>query len=71
MEYSYVTSYYLSLPVFPPSPVLSSKEKVETDVFRFKLKNGKFLHLKSKIFGFRNPWTKEVENIVSTNTVVQ
>ncbi|KAK3746236.1 hypothetical protein RRG08_014709 [Elysia crispata] len=51
--------------------VLSSKEKVETDVFRFKLKNGKFLHLKSKIFGFRNPWTKEVEYIVSTNTVVQ
>ncbi|GFN86768.1 Aryl-hydrocarbon receptor nuclear translocator-like [Plakobranchus ocellatus] len=51
--------------------VLSSKEKLETDVFRFKLKNGKFLHLRSKIFGFRNPWTKEVEYIVSTNTVVQ
>ncbi|KAK7491483.1 hypothetical protein BaRGS_00017312, partial [Batillaria attramentaria] len=51
--------------------VLSSKEKVETDVYRFKLKDGKFLHLKSTCFGFRNPWTKEVEYIVSTNSVVQ
>ncbi|XP_059142173.1 basic helix-loop-helix ARNT-like protein 1 [Physella acuta] len=50
--------------------VLSSKEKIETDVYRFKLKNGKFIHLKSRCFGFRNPWTKEVEYIVSTNTVV-
>ncbi|XP_025086091.1 protein cycle-like isoform X1 [Pomacea canaliculata] len=51
--------------------VLSSKEKVETEVYRFKVKDGKFLHLKSKCFGFRNPWTKEVEYIVSTNSVVQ
>ncbi|CAG5123680.1 unnamed protein product, partial [Candidula unifasciata] len=51
--------------------VLSSKEKIETDVYRFKVKNGTFLHLKSRCFGFRNPWTKEVEYIVSTNTVVQ
>lgn len=51
--------------------VLSSKEKIETDVYRFKVKNEKFLHLKSRCFGFRNPWTKEVEYIVSTNTVVQ
>ncbi|XP_070185012.1 basic helix-loop-helix ARNT-like protein 1, partial [Littorina saxatilis] len=51
--------------------VLSTKEKVETDVYRFKLKDGKFLHLKSTCFGFRNPWTKEVEYIVSTNSVVQ
>ncbi|BFZ04276.1 hypothetical protein BsWGS_07315 [Bradybaena similaris] len=51
--------------------VLSSKEKIETDVYRFKVKNGTFLRLKSRCFGFRNPWTKEVEYIVSTNTVVQ
>ncbi|XP_012941991.1 aryl hydrocarbon receptor nuclear translocator-like protein 1 [Aplysia californica] len=51
--------------------VLSSKEKLETDVYRFKLKNGRFIHLKSRCFGFRNPWTKEVEYVVSTNTVVQ
>nr|KAI8760252.1 aryl hydrocarbon receptor nuclear translocator-like protein 1 [Biomphalaria glabrata] len=51
--------------------VLTAKDKIETDVYRFKLKSGKFLHLKSRCFGFRNPWTKEVEYIVSTNTVVQ
>ncbi|XP_076450017.1 protein cycle-like [Babylonia areolata] len=51
--------------------VLSTKEKVETEVYRFRLKDGKFLHLKSNCFGFRNPWTKEVEYIVSTNSVVQ
>ncbi|KAL8601956.1 hypothetical protein ACOMHN_008448 [Nucella lapillus] len=51
--------------------VLSNKEKVQTEVYRFKLKNGQFLHLKSTCFGFRNPWTKEVEYIVSTNSVVQ
>ncbi|KAL8559377.1 hypothetical protein ACOMHN_045097 [Nucella lapillus] len=51
--------------------VLSKKEKVETEVYRFRLKDGKFLHLKSTCFGFRNPWTKEVEYIVSTNSVVQ
>ncbi|XP_076471328.1 protein cycle-like [Babylonia areolata] len=51
--------------------VLSTKEKVGTEVYRFKVKDGKFLHLKSICFGFRNPWTKEVEYIVSTNSVVQ
>ncbi|KAH9495175.1 hypothetical protein Btru_018562 [Bulinus truncatus] len=51
--------------------VLTAKDKIETNVYRFKLKSGKFLHLKSRCFGFRNPWTKEVEYIVSTNTVVQ
>lgn len=50
--------------------VLLKKEKIETNVYRFRAKNGLFLKLKSKLFCFRNPWTKEVEYIVSTNTVV-
>ncbi|KAK3598771.1 hypothetical protein CHS0354_015570 [Potamilus streckersoni] len=50
--------------------VLNSKEKLETGVYKFKCKKGSFLHLRSVSFGFRNPWTKEVESIVSTNYVV-
>uniref|UniRef100_A0A8W8N8H9 Uncharacterized protein n=1 Tax=Magallana gigas TaxID=29159 RepID=A0A8W8N8H9_MAGGI len=50
--------------------VLKSKEKVKTNVYRFKIKDGSFIHLRSECFSFRNPWTKEVEYIVSTNTFV-
>ncbi|OWF54991.1 Aryl hydrocarbon receptor nuclear translocator-like protein 1 [Mizuhopecten yessoensis] len=50
--------------------VLKSKEKVETCVYRFKIKDGSFIHLRSRIFSFQNPWTKEVEYIVSTNTII-
>ncbi|XP_069132362.1 protein cycle-like [Argopecten irradians] len=50
--------------------VLKSKEKVETSVYRFKIKDGSFIHLRSRIFSFHNPWTKEVEYIVSTNTII-
>lgn len=50
--------------------VLDSKEKVQTGVYRFKSKKGSFLPVRSTCFTFRNPWTKEVEYIVSTNSVV-
>ncbi|XP_052825550.1 basic helix-loop-helix ARNT-like protein 1 isoform X3 [Octopus bimaculoides] len=50
--------------------VLQTKDKLETHIFQFKAKDGTFLHLWSKCFSFRNPWTKEVEYIVTTNTVV-
>ncbi|KAJ8299211.1 hypothetical protein KUTeg_023271 [Tegillarca granosa] len=50
--------------------VLKTKEKFKTNVYRFKSKDGSFLHLRSVCFSFRNPWTKEVEYIVSKNTVV-
>ncbi len=49
---------------------LRSKEKVETKPYRIKAKDGSFVHIKSKLFRFKNPWTKEVEHIVSTNTVL-
>ncbi|XP_033751765.1 protein cycle-like [Pecten maximus] len=50
--------------------VLKSQEKVETCVYRFKIKDGSFIHLRSRVFSFHNPWTKEVEYIVSTNTII-
>ncbi|KAJ8268803.1 hypothetical protein COCON_G00114100 [Conger conger] len=50
--------------------VLRSKEKIETNRYKFKTKYGSFVTLQSQWFSFINPWTKEVEYIVSTNTVI-
>lgn len=54
----------------PVSTVLRSKEKIETNCYKFKTKHGSFVTLQSQWFSFVNPWTKEVEYIVSTNTVI-
>ncbi|XP_056409745.1 basic helix-loop-helix ARNT-like protein 2 [Hyla sarda] len=50
--------------------VLKSKEKILTDPYKFKAKDGSFIILQSQWFSFINPWTKEFEYIVSINTVV-
>uniref|UniRef100_A0A8C6VXT2 Basic helix-loop-helix ARNT like 2 n=1 Tax=Nothobranchius furzeri TaxID=105023 RepID=A0A8C6VXT2_NOTFU len=48
--------------------VLRSREKIETNCYKFKTKHGSFVTLQSQWFSFVNPWNKEVEYIVSTNT---
>ncbi|XP_063072954.1 protein cycle-like isoform X2 [Engraulis encrasicolus] len=50
--------------------VLRSKEKITTHCYKFKTKQGSFVTLQSQWFSFINPWTKEVEFIVSTNKVL-
>ncbi|XP_015284923.1 PREDICTED: aryl hydrocarbon receptor nuclear translocator-like protein 2 [Gekko japonicus] len=50
--------------------VLRSKEKIFTNSYKFKAKDGSFVTLKSQWFSFINPWTKELEYIVSTNSVL-
>lgn len=50
--------------------VLQVREKISTNCYKFKIKDGSFITLRSRWFSFMNPWTKEVEYIVSTNTVV-
>ncbi|XP_077450261.1 basic helix-loop-helix ARNT-like protein 1 isoform X3 [Stigmatopora argus] len=50
--------------------VLRSKEKLETKCYKFKAKYGPYVSLQSQWFSFTNPWTKEVEFIVSLNRVV-
>ncbi|XP_013873894.1 aryl hydrocarbon receptor nuclear translocator-like protein 2 isoform X2 [Austrofundulus limnaeus] len=50
--------------------VLRSKEKVETQRYKFKTKHGSYVSLQSQWFSFTNPWTKEVEFIVSLNRVI-
>lgn len=52
------------------SSVLQMREKINTNCYKFKIKDGSFITLRSRWFSFMNPWTKEVEYIVSTNTVV-
>uniref|UniRef100_A0A4W6FY76 Basic helix-loop-helix ARNT like 2 n=1 Tax=Lates calcarifer TaxID=8187 RepID=A0A4W6FY76_LATCA len=46
--------------------VLRSKEKIETQCYKFKTKYGSYVSLQSQWFSFTNPWTKEVEFIVIT-----
>ncbi|XP_077565665.1 basic helix-loop-helix ARNT-like protein 1 isoform X4 [Stigmatopora nigra] len=50
--------------------VLRSKEKLETKCYKFKAKYGPYVSLQSQWFSFTNPWTKEVEFIVSLNRVL-
>ncbi|XP_062238708.1 basic helix-loop-helix ARNT-like protein 1 [Platichthys flesus] len=50
--------------------VLRSKEKIETQRYKFKTKHGSYVLLQSQWFSFTNPWTKEVEFIVSSNRVL-
>ncbi|KAM5170622.1 basic helix-loop-helix ARNT-like protein 2 isoform 2-T2 [Mantella aurantiaca] len=50
--------------------VLQSKEKIVTSPYKFRVKDGSFIILRSQWFSFINPWTKEFEYIVSVNTVV-
>ncbi|XP_056280423.1 basic helix-loop-helix ARNT-like protein 2 isoform X2 [Pseudoliparis swirei] len=50
--------------------VLRSKEKIETQCYKFKTKHGSYVSLQSQWCSFTNPWTKEVEFIVSSNRVV-
>ncbi|XP_020507374.1 basic helix-loop-helix ARNT-like protein 1 [Labrus bergylta] len=49
---------------------LRSKGKIETPCYKFKTKYGPYVYLQSQWFSFTNPWTKEVEFIVSSNRVV-
>ncbi|XP_037318428.2 basic helix-loop-helix ARNT-like protein 2 isoform X2 [Pungitius pungitius] len=50
--------------------VLRSKEKIQTQCYKFKTKCGSYVSLQSQWVSFTNPWTKEVEFIVSSNRVV-
>ncbi|XP_017333565.1 basic helix-loop-helix ARNT like 1b isoform X3 [Ictalurus punctatus] len=50
--------------------VLQMRDKISTNCYKFKVKDGSFITLRSRWFSFMNPWTKEVEYIVATNTVV-
>ncbi|XP_021000848.1 protein cycle [Parasteatoda tepidariorum] len=50
--------------------VLQCQESLASKVYRFRRKEGNFAFLTSKWKIFRNPWTKELEYIISVNTLV-
>ncbi|KAB7505923.1 Aryl hydrocarbon receptor nuclear translocator-like protein 1, partial [Armadillidium nasatum] len=50
--------------------ILQTFEPRQTQVYRFRTKDGSFLNLKSSWKIFRNPWTKDVEYIISSNCLV-
>ena len=47
--------------------VLKKNEEICTPYFRFRTKDGSFVKLESKWKQFRNPWTKEIEYLISKN----
>ncbi|XP_027225242.1 protein cycle isoform X5 [Penaeus vannamei] len=49
---------------------LQSTESCSTQVYRFRTKEGSFVRLQSSWRTFKNPWTKEIEYIISKNSVV-
>lgn len=49
---------------------LTSTEKVTTDVYRFKTKNGDYVRLQSEWKAFKNPWTNEIEYMSAKNNLL-
>uniref|UniRef100_A0AAR5P4Z5 Cycle n=1 Tax=Dendroctonus ponderosae TaxID=77166 RepID=A0AAR5P4Z5_DENPD len=49
---------------------LQTSEYVRTNVYRFRTKEGGFVRLQSEWRSFKNPWTKEIEYVISKNNLV-
>ncbi|CAL4059447.1 unnamed protein product, partial [Meganyctiphanes norvegica] len=49
---------------------LKSSNSIDTLVFRFRTKEGSFVRLQSTWRTFKNPWTKDIEYIISKNSMV-
>ncbi|CAH1970499.1 unnamed protein product [Acanthoscelides obtectus] len=43
---------------------------VTTGVYRFRTKTGSYVRLQSEWKSFRNPWTKEIENLIAKNSLI-
>ncbi|KAL1443026.1 hypothetical protein MTO96_000922 [Rhipicephalus appendiculatus] len=50
--------------------VLQTNEVVCTQPYKFRVKEGSFVCLQTQWKAFRNPWTKELECLVATNTLI-
>ena len=48
---------------------LKTRDKVHTQPYRIKAKDGSFVKLKSSLHGFVNPWNKDVEYIICKNSL--
>ncbi|KAH6936327.1 hypothetical protein HPB50_016157 [Hyalomma asiaticum] len=50
--------------------VLQTNEVVCTQPYKFRVKEGSFVCLQTQWKAFKNPWTKELECLVATNTLI-
>jgi len=48
----------------------SSQESLTTPVYRFRTSDSTYVSLASSWKAFRNPWTREVECLIATNTLI-
>uniref|UniRef100_A0A1I8QB71 Cycle n=1 Tax=Stomoxys calcitrans TaxID=35570 RepID=A0A1I8QB71_STOCA len=48
---------------------VAEKEKVTTQVYRFRCKDNSYIQLQSEWRAFKNPWTTEIEYIIAKNSV--
>ncbi|XP_068217442.1 protein cycle [Palaemon carinicauda] len=49
---------------------LQNSESCSTQIYRFRTKEGSYVRLQSNWRTFKNPWTKEIEYIISRNSVM-
>lgn len=49
---------------------LQNSERVTTKIYRFRTKDGGFVRLQSEWKSFKNPWTKEIEYLISKNNLI-
>lgn len=49
---------------------LKNCDRVTTNIYRFRNKDGGFVRLQSEWKSFKNPWTKEIEYLIAKNTLV-
>lgn len=50
---------------------ISGTEALETPIYRFRTSDASYVSLQSNWKAFRNPWTQEVECLLSTNRLIQ
>lgn len=50
---------------------LTTKDTVSIQVYRFRSRDSSYIPLQSTWKAFRNPWTKDIEYIVSKNVLAR
>lgn len=49
---------------------LQTTDRVNTNIYRFRTKDGGFIRLQSEWKAFKNPWTKELEYLIAKNNLI-
>ncbi|XP_025832005.1 protein cycle isoform X3 [Agrilus planipennis] len=49
---------------------LQNSDRITTNIYRFRTKDGGFVRLQSEWKSFKNPWTKETEYLIAKNNLI-